>query len=169
MLWTLLCMGMSLALSPFINHNGLAWNHLLTGPDWGGRWRVYMPPFLLSILFCPQMLRKCISHTCIVFFFSCEKSARPPPPGGGGGPHFHWKLCHIRVNCSQKSTLNEDSRGDQKTPLTGDMGQLSHPKCRLLSCLQNQLYPKPGLFAYFIPKTRIRYQKRLLSILTLIF
>ena len=32
-------------------------------------------------------------------------------PGG----HCHWKLYHIRVNRPQKSTLNEDSRVDQKT------------------------------------------------------
>ena len=42
--------------------------------------------------------------------------------------HFHWKLYHIRVNRPQKSTLNEYSRVDQKTPLTRDMGLLSHPK-----------------------------------------
>ena len=54
-----------------------------------------------------------------------------PPPRGGGG-HFHLNLYHIRVNCLQRSILNDDSRVDQKTPLTDDMGQLSHPKMRLI-------------------------------------
>ena len=36
---------------------------------------------------------------------------------GGGGGHCHWKLYHIHVNRPQKSTLNEDLRIDQNTPL----------------------------------------------------
>ena len=74
--------------------------------------------------------------------------------GGGGG-----ELCHICVNHPQKSTLNEDSRVDQKTPLPGGMDQLSHPTWGWLSCLHDQLYPKPGLFSYFKPQTRIRFIK----------
>ena len=50
-----------------------------------------------------------------------EKQLYESDRGGGGGGHFHWKLYHIRVNSPQKSTLNEDSRVGQKTPLTGDI------------------------------------------------
>ena len=50
----------------------------------------------------------------------------PPPPGG---------VTSAWIALMQKSSLNEDSRGDQKAPLKGDIGHLSHPKCGLLSCL----------------------------------
>ena len=68
---------------------------------------------------------------------------------GGGGCHCHSKLYHIQVSRPEKSTLNEVSRVDQKTPLTGDMGQLSHPKWGWLPCLHDQLFPKPGFVLYF--------------------
>ena len=105
--------------------------------------------------------------------FSCKHRLRGGGGGGGRRGHFHWRLYRIRVNRPRKSTLDKDSRGDPKAPLTGDMGQLSHPNCGLLSCSHDQLYPKSGLFSYFIPQTRITYQKRLWTldsdILNLVF
>ena len=76
-------------------------------------------------------------------------------PRGEGGGHYHWMLYHISVNRPQKRTLNQDSRGDQKTPLTGDMGQFLNPKCPLLSCLHDHLYPNflnQDYFHIFIPQ-----------------
>ena len=52
-------------------------------------------------------------------------------------------------------------KGRPKTPLTGDMGQFSHPKCRLSLCLHNQLYPKPGLFSYAYSKRGLGTKKLL--------
>ena len=54
--------------------------------------------------------------------------------------HNHYK-CAINtwstISRPQKSTLNEDLRLEQKTPLMSDMGQLSHPKWGWLSCLHD--------------------------------
>ena len=69
-------------------------------------------------------------------------------PGG----HFHWKLYHIRVNRPQKSTLNEDSRVDQKS--WANFLILNEDNCRdfMISYTLNQDYfffrfhtPKRGL------------------------
>ena len=57
---------------------------------------------------------------------ACEKGCTIG--GGGGGGDCHWRLYQMRENCPQKSTLNEGFMVDQKIPLTGHTGQISHPK-----------------------------------------